>query len=75
MPHSRPMPVLGPRCHELRLTDSRREWRVFYRLDDDAVIIGDVFAKTSQTTPLRVLEAVRDRFSRYDRDSEEEAPR
>ncbi len=22
MPHSRPMPVIGPRCHELRINDS-----------------------------------------------------
>ena len=27
MPHSRPMPMLGPRCHELRIPDGARSWR------------------------------------------------
>src|SRR5438105_11113104 len=37
MPLSRPMPLVGPRCHELRLTDDRKEWRIIYRLDSDAI--------------------------------------
>lgn len=45
MPHSRPMPSIGPRCHELRLRDEDRNWRVIYRIDADAIVIADVFAK------------------------------
>jgi hypothetical protein len=32
MPESRPMPSIGPRCHELRIDDveHKREWRVMY---------------------------------------------
>lgn len=30
MPTARSMPTIGPRCHELRITDGRREWRLIY---------------------------------------------
>jgi phage-related protein len=29
MPYSRPMPGIGPRCHELRVRDDSHNWRVF----------------------------------------------
>src|SRR5262249_14816047 len=58
----------GPRCHELRITDDRRERRRIYRIDADAVVVGDVFAKTTQKSPARVLEQCRRRFARYDHD-------
>jgi phage-related protein len=51
LPHSRPTPSIGRRCHELRVTDKGHEWRIVYRADEDAIVIGDVFAKTSRTTP------------------------
>jgi len=28
MPQSRPMPVVGPRCHELRVRDAEADWRI-----------------------------------------------
>jgi len=70
MPESRPMPTLGARCHELRVSDEGVEWRVVYRIDRDAIVIGDVFAKTSRKTPQRVMGGCGRRFARYDRDSE-----
>lgn len=30
MPHSRPMPVIGDRCHALRVVDADRTWRIIY---------------------------------------------
>ena len=39
LPHSRPMPVIGPRCHELRIQDQDVTWRIMYRVDTDAVIV------------------------------------
>jgi hypothetical protein len=45
MPHSRPMPSIGSRCHELRITDAGKIWRVIYRLDGDAIVIADVFKR------------------------------
>ena len=39
MPHSRPMPSVGRRCHELRVRDRDRNWRILYRVDSDAIVI------------------------------------
>jgi phage-related protein len=69
MPHSRPMPVIGTRCHELRVQDETRTWRIIYRVDRDAVIIAEVFAKTSQATPKDAIELSQDRLRRYDQES------
>jgi len=67
MPHSRPMPVIGPRCHELRINDTDGTWRIIYRLDQDAVIIGEVFRKKTSTTPDPVIATCKRRFEAYDR--------
>ena len=45
LPQSRPMPAIGSRCHELRIRDQDQNWRVIYRIDPDAIVIVDVFAK------------------------------
>ena len=37
LPHSRPMPNIGARCHELRIRDENRTWRIFYPIDHDAM--------------------------------------
>lgn len=66
LPHSRPMPVIGPRCHDLRIDDARKTWRIVYRADADAVVIADVFQKTTRTTPRHVIEVCRARLRRYD---------
>lgn len=66
MPHSRPMPGIGPGCHELRVKDDRRAWRVIYRIDTDAIVVADVFEKKTRTTPVRVIEEARRRLRRYD---------
>ena len=55
-PHSRPMPTIGPRCHELRIPDENRTWRVMYYVDNDAVVILEVFAKTTTRTPKQVID-------------------
>jgi phage-related protein len=66
MPHSRPMPVIGPRCHELRINDRDGTWRIIYRLDQDAVIIGEVFRKKTTATPGSVIASCKRRFETYD---------
>ncbi len=45
LPHGRPMPFVGSRCHELRLNDAGVTWRLIYRTDRDAIIIAEVFGK------------------------------
>ena len=66
LPHSRPMPSIGPRCHELRVTDLNTQWRLVYRTDDDAIVIAGVFAKKSAATPPGAVAACRERLKRYD---------
>jgi phage-related protein len=73
MPHSRPMPSIGARCHELRIVDAGRTWRIIYRTDDDAVVIAEVFAKTTRATPAQVIERSRARLRDYDQVSEEKS--
>ncbi len=68
MPHSRPMPNVGRRCHELRIRDEGTARRVVYRIDPDAIVIIDVFTKKSARTPGQIIEACRKRLARYDRD-------
>jgi len=65
-PHSRPMSSIGSRCHELRITDESRTWRIIYRIDPDAILILDVFEKKSQKTPDYVIENCRRRLRLYE---------
>lgn len=67
LPHSRPMASIGQRCHELRIQDEDRTWRVMYRTDPDAIVILDVFAKKSAKTPQGVIDACRRRLRQYDK--------
>ena len=66
MPHSRPMPSVGSRCHELRIRDENVTWRIIYRLDPDAVVILEVFSKKTQATPRAVVTAAKRRMREYD---------
>jgi phage-related protein len=65
LPHSRPMPSISQRCHELRIVDRDKTWRIIYRIDEDAIIIADVFRKTTQQTPKRVVDDCRRRLKLY----------
>ena len=69
MPHSRPMPTIGARCHELRIVDKNKIWRIVHRVDDDAIIILQVFQKQTQRTPASVIAACRQRLRRAKRDA------
>jgi len=66
LPHSRPMPSIAPRCHELRIQDEGATWRIIYRLDPEAVIIAEVFSKKTQQTPTTIVANCRERLRRYD---------
>ena len=66
LPHSRPMPTIGPRCHELRIRDSEQIWRIVYRIDPDAILMLEVFSKKTPTTPRGVIEDCRRRLRHYD---------
>jgi phage-related protein len=67
MPESRPLPGIGPNCHELRLADAATstDWRIVYVVDHTAIVVLDVFKKNSQTTPESVKSVCRDRLRRF----------
>ena len=67
LPHSRPMPVIGARCHELRINDEAGTFRIMYRADTDAVVILDVLKKKTEQTPQSIIETCRCRLREYDR--------
>lgn len=66
MPQSRPMHSIGKKCHELRINDTKKTWRIVYRIDADAIIIADVFEKKTEQTPLHVIEVCKRRLNDYD---------
>lgn len=66
MPRSRPMPSVEPGVAELRVEDGNRSWRIFYRADEDAVVILGVFEMRTQKTPRRVVDLRRRRMVRHD---------
>ncbi|MGG6265095.1 type II toxin-antitoxin system RelE/ParE family toxin [Leptolyngbya sp. AN03gr2] len=68
LPHSRPMPSIDAHCHELRIRDIDKNWRIIYRIDDDAILIVEVFNKTTRTTPDQIIENCQKRLSKYDTD-------
>jgi len=65
MPHSRPMPVIGEQCHELRVADIDKTWRIIYHIDADAIVILDVFSKKTRATPQLVIDRSRRRLREY----------
>jgi phage-related protein len=66
MPASRPMPSIGPRCHELRVRDAGHYWRIIYRIDPDAIVVPCIFHKGTRKTPKQEIELSRKRLADYD---------
>jgi phage-related protein len=66
LPHSRLMPEIGSRCHELRVDDPPLTWRIVYRIDPDAIIITEVFKKKTKKTPPAVITLSQKRLNAYD---------
>jgi len=61
------MTTICAKCHELRINDKYKTWRIIYRLDDDAVVILEVFEKKSQATPKNIIDICKKRIIAYDR--------
>ena len=47
-------------------SNDSKEWRIIYRIDDDAIVVWDVFAKTTQNTPKQVIDTCQKRLKLYD---------
>ena len=65
LPHSRPMPMVGKSCHELRIVDVNNTWRIIYHQAEDAIVILEVFAKKTQQTPKKVIDICKIRLISY----------
>jgi len=59
------MPAIGRACHELRIRDANRIWRIVYHVDTEAIVILEVFAKTTQQTPKSVIDSCKTRLKLY----------
>ena len=65
------MPSIGARCHELRINDEVGTFRIIYQIDEEAVLILDVFKKKTEQTPPAVIDACRRRLRAYEKLSAE----
>lgn len=59
------MPTIGAGCHELRIKDRNVDWRIVYHLHAEAVVMLDVFNKTTRQTPRSVIDACKQRLRDY----------
>ena len=66
MPHAESLPDVGRRCGALRVRDEGHNWRFMYRIDSDAVLIVEVYAKKTRKIPDEVIERCQSRLSQYD---------
>ncbi len=67
LPHSRPMPVIGKGCHELRVTDKNKTWRLYYLIESEAIVILDIGEKKTQKTSKGIIELCRKRLKSYEK--------
>jgi phage-related protein len=71
LPHLRPMPSIGRRCHELRIVDHDQTWRIVVRIDEDAIIVLEVFSKKTRQTPKYVIDTCKKRIKAYEETTKE----
>lgn len=60
------MPSIGAHCHELRIRDENKTWRLFYRVDADAIVVILWTEKKTNKTPDEILDLCRQRLKSYD---------
>jgi phage-related protein len=65
LPHSRPLPVIGSSCNELRIPDISHNWRLIYFIGQHHIVIHEVFDKKTQTLPKHVILACQKRLAHY----------
>ncbi len=63
---SRPMPSIGKVCHELRIVDDNKTWRVVYCIHSQAIVVLHVFAKTTQQTPKDAIALCKQRLHEFE---------
>lgn len=66
MPQARPLPEVAPRLYELRVREAGRNWRIFYRVDADRVLLIHRINKTTPTLGEQDKNLVKERLAAYD---------
>lgn len=66
MPQSEPLTNVCPSCGALRVRDAEHNWRIVYRIDSDAVLVLEVYAKKTQKVPKAVIDRCKQRLKDYD---------
>lgn len=66
MPQAEPLPTVGPRCGAIRVRDGAHNWRIMYRIDPDAILILEVYAKKTKKIPQEVIDRCKKRLKDYD---------
>ena len=66
LPHSRPMPTIGKACHELRVNDKTKTWRLFYFVASDAIVILEISEKKTPKTPKPTIKICHQRLKNYE---------
>lgn len=60
------MPSIGKACHELRVNDQNKTWRLFYFLDSDAIVVLEVDEKKTRQTPKTKIDICQKRLRSYE---------
>lgn len=66
MPQAEPLPSVGARCGALRIRDAEHNWRIMYRVDPDAILVVEVYAKKSRKIPDKIIATCKQRLKKYD---------
>lgn len=60
-----PMPEIEKSCYDLHIRDSEKTWRIILYVDNDFVVILEVFAKKTKKTPEKIKKLCKKRLKRY----------
>jgi phage-related protein len=66
MPQARPLFDVAPRLYELRIRETGKQWRIFYRVDADRVLLIHQINKTTPTLSEQDKNLVKERLAAYD---------
>lgn len=66
MPQARPLFDIAPRLYELRIREAGKNWRIFYRVDADRVLLIHQINKKTPTLTEQDKTAIKNRLSAYD---------
>lgn len=66
MPQARPLFNIAPRLYELRIREAGKNWRIFYRVDVDRILLIHQINKKTPTLTEQDKTTIKNRLSTYD---------